>query len=67
MSNTVPKEMPDLERRFGGVRRLYGSDALAGVVSFRTLDPEALLARSSICTLVTLPPVMLIITVTSLL
>ena len=28
MSNTVPKEMPDLERRFGGVRRLYGSDAL---------------------------------------
>lgn len=29
MSNIAPpKEMPDLERRFGGVRRLYGSAAL---------------------------------------
>ena len=35
-----------VEIQRGPASTLYGSDALAGVVSFRTLDPEALLARS---------------------
>ena len=35
-----------VEVQRGPASTLYGSDALAGVVSFRTLDPEALLLRS---------------------
>jgi hemoglobin/transferrin/lactoferrin receptor protein len=35
-----------VEIQRGPASTLYGSDALAGVVAFRTLDPEALLARS---------------------
>ncbi|WP_162433884.1 TonB-dependent hemoglobin/transferrin/lactoferrin family receptor [Pseudoxanthomonas koreensis] len=34
-----------VEVQRGPASTLYGSDALAGVVAFRTLDPEALLAR----------------------
>ena len=34
-----------VEIQRGPASTLYGSDALAGVVSFRTLDPEQLLAR----------------------
>ncbi|MCW5581212.1 MAG: TonB-dependent hemoglobin/transferrin/lactoferrin family receptor [Luteimonas sp.] len=35
-----------VEVQRGPASTLYGSDALAGVVAFRTLDPDALLARS---------------------
>lgn len=35
-----------VEVQRGPASTLYGSDALAGVVAFRTLDPEALLLRS---------------------
>src|SRR3546814_2197489 len=34
-----------VEIQRGPASTLYGSDALAGVVAFRTLDPEALLLR----------------------
>ena len=35
-----------VEIQRGPASTLYGSDALAGVIAFRTLDPEALLQRS---------------------
>ena len=38
-----------VEIQRGPASTLYGSDALAGVVAFRTLDPEDLLARRRCC------------------